>query len=232
MEDATPQKRQAKSIPIPFFENEWIGLICLLSSLAAWMELIGGALGSFVVGYRRLAAIMLRKRETSAPTIQGWVIEKLNCLNGMRTNQSFHFTWGERANASRCKPKQHQQIKWIFMGMKFIDLWFVWWGAATQQLINSSFHLINQQHKDKKLSFVGLVGWIDCGLNWWKKSKGWWGQLVSLLACCRAAAAAHNQPKRQLTWPPAQTPLGLPRRTPSFIHKFMNCGGQLRKLLL
>ena len=63
MEDATPQKRQAKSIPIPFFENEWIGLICLLSSLAAWMELIGGALGSFVVGYRRLAAIMLRNKE-------------------------------------------------------------------------------------------------------------------------------------------------------------------------
>ena len=157
-----------KSIPIPFFENEWIGLICLLSSLAAWMELIGGALGSFVVGYRRLAAIMLRKRETSAPTIQGWVIEKLNCLNGMRTNQSFHFTWGERANASRCKPKQHQQIKWIFMGMKFIDLWFVWWGAATQQLINSSFHLINQQHKDKKLSFVGLIEneIDDCWMSW------------------------------------------------------------------
>lgn len=108
------------------------------------------------------------REKTSAPTIQGWVIEKLNCLNGMRTNQSFHFTWGERANASRCKPKQHQQIKWIFMGMKFIDLWFVWWGAATQQLINSSFHLINQQHKDKKLSFVGLIEneIDDCWMSW------------------------------------------------------------------
>ena len=72
MEDATPQKRQAKSIPIPFFENEWIGLICLLSSLAAWMELIGGALGSFVVGYRRLAAIMLRKEEES------WLLPNLS----------------------------------------------------------------------------------------------------------------------------------------------------------
>ena len=43
-----------------------------------------------------------------------------------------------------------------------------------------------------------------------KERVGEWGQLVSLLACCRAAAAAHNQPKRQLTWPPAQTPLGAP----------------------
>ena len=93
MEDATPQKRQAKSIPIPFFENEWIGLICLLSSLAAWMELIGGAL-LFLNGWVSGAAGPRQpaKREDKRPDnsrMSDWKVELFE-WNENKSIFSFH----------------------------------------------------------------------------------------------------------------------------------------------
>ena len=94
-----PQKRQAKSIPIPFFENEWIGLICLLSSLAAWMELIGGAL-LFLNGWVSGAAGPRQpaKREDKRPD------------NSRMDSSLFCFSWRNEKKSKRREERGQSEV--------------------------------------------------------------------------------------------------------------------------
>ena len=150
--------QQSKINSISFFENGWDGLICLLTGIAALVELIDCGLLSLICGLWPPPAAMLRKEKTNQASNQF----KDCSLLSLPSNKFLLFDWEEKWRLS--------WMKWVVLFLLLVGYGRCQRQGLRQREANNNNNPQFQFNKWLVWEWSDLMEWSEFGeMNLWNE---------------------------------------------------------------